>query len=89
MALVTWPGAWALITLILWVLGPVMNTWPLPLRTLVLSVLMVVGLTWLVIPYLTRIFAGWLAPPAPAANRRHRDQESRHRASRRLSFARY
>jgi antibiotic biosynthesis monooxygenase (ABM) superfamily enzyme len=68
MALLTWPGAWALITLILWVLGPAMDTWPLPLRTLVISVLMVVGLTWLVIPYLTRIFASWLAPtPQPQA----------------------
>lgn len=66
MALLTWPGSWALITLILWALGPVMATWLLVLRTLVLSVLMVVGLTWLVIPYLTRIFAGRLAP-TPAA----------------------
>ena len=61
MALLTWAGAWGLITLILWLLGPVTATWPLPLRTLVISALMVVGLTWLVIPYLTRTFAGWLA----------------------------
>ena len=47
MALLTWPSAWALITLILWALGLAMATWPLPLRTLVLSVFMVVGLTWL------------------------------------------
>jgi hypothetical protein len=65
MALLTWPGAWALITLILWGLGPVMATWPLPLRTLVVSVMMVVGLTWLVIPYLTRTFAAWLAATHP------------------------
>jgi uncharacterized protein len=75
MALLTWVGAWSLITLILWALGPVMATWPLVLRTLVLSVLMVVGMTWLVIPYLTRAFAGWLAatpsgrqrPPRPVS----------------------
>ncbi len=60
MALLTWAGAWALITLILWVLGPVMVTWPLALRTLVISVLMVLVLTWVVIPYLTRVFARWL-----------------------------
>jgi antibiotic biosynthesis monooxygenase (ABM) superfamily enzyme len=73
MALLTWPSAWALITLILWVLGPVMASWPLALRTFVLSVLMVVGLTWLVIPYLTRVFAGWLAPrPSAARDRRSR-----------------
>jgi antibiotic biosynthesis monooxygenase (ABM) superfamily enzyme len=82
MALLTWPGAWALITLILWVLGPAMATWPLPLRTLVISALMVVGLTWLVIPYLTRTFAGWLASTPPAAARRHRDHGGRHRPAR-------
>jgi antibiotic biosynthesis monooxygenase (ABM) superfamily enzyme len=67
MALLTWPGAWALITVILWLLGPVMAPWPLPLRTLVISALMVLGLTWVVIPYLTRAFAGWLAASVPAA----------------------
>jgi antibiotic biosynthesis monooxygenase (ABM) superfamily enzyme len=63
MALLTWPGAWGLITLILWLIGPAMATWPLPLRTLVISALMVLGLSWVVIPYLTRVFAGWLAAP--------------------------
>ena len=60
MALLTWAGAWALITLILWALGPLMATWALPLRTLVISVLMVVGITWFVIPNLTRVFGRWL-----------------------------
>ena len=71
MALLTWAGAWTTITLILWLLGPLMDTWPLPLRTLVLSVLMVLALTWVVIPALTRMLAGWLAP-APAAARQGR-----------------
>jgi uncharacterized protein len=60
MALVTWIGAWAMITLILQVLSPMMATWALPLRTLVISVLMVLALTWVVIPSLTRLFARWL-----------------------------
>jgi antibiotic biosynthesis monooxygenase (ABM) superfamily enzyme len=77
MALLTWPGAWALITLLLWVLGPLMATWPLLLRTFVLSVLMVLGLSWVVIPHLTRLFSGWLAQNPPAA---------RHRPARRLSL---
>jgi antibiotic biosynthesis monooxygenase (ABM) superfamily enzyme len=72
MALLTWPGAWALITLILWALGPAMATWPLPLRTLAISALMVVGLTWAVIPFLTRSFAGWLAATPQPAMRQHR-----------------
>jgi len=62
MALLSGAGAWGLITLILWVLGPTMATWPLPRRTCVLSVLMSLGLTLLVIPYLTRIFAASSVP---------------------------
>jgi antibiotic biosynthesis monooxygenase (ABM) superfamily enzyme len=60
LALITWVGAYSIITLILALLGPVMSEWPLPLRTLLLSVIMVVTLTWLVIPALTRLFRAWL-----------------------------
>jgi antibiotic biosynthesis monooxygenase (ABM) superfamily enzyme len=60
LALLTWAGAYAVITLILAVLGPAMENWPLPLRTLLLSVLMVGALTWLVIPALSRLFRSWL-----------------------------
>lgn len=79
MALLTWAGAWAMITLILGVLSPFTATWPLPLRTLVISVLMVLALTWVVIPALTRVFASWLAPAPRAATHRRRDQETRPR----------
>ena len=58
-----------MITLILWLLGPVMDTWALPLRTLVVSVLLVLALTWVVIPALTRMFAGWLARDGRARDR--------------------
>lgn len=61
LALITWVGAYATITLILDVLGPTMAPWPLPLRTLLLSVLMVAALTWLVIPLLSRACRGWLS----------------------------
>ena len=60
LALLTWAGAYAVITLILVVLGPAMEPWPLPLRTLLISGLMVGALTWAVIPLLTRLFRGWL-----------------------------
>ena len=60
-AVVTWAGAYAVITAALAVLGPTIAGWPLPLRTLLLSVLMVGTLTWLVMPVLTRLFRGWLA----------------------------
>jgi antibiotic biosynthesis monooxygenase (ABM) superfamily enzyme len=69
LALLTWVGAYAVITAILDLLGPVMAPWPLPLRTLLISVLMVVTLTWLVIPSLTRLFQGWLVSASPRSAR--------------------
>jgi antibiotic biosynthesis monooxygenase (ABM) superfamily enzyme len=82
LALLTWAGAYTLITAILGLLGPAMATWPLPLKTLPISVLMVVALTWVVIPSLTRLFRGWLTSassrPALAPPRRGR-RESRMR----------
>jgi uncharacterized protein len=65
LALLTWAGAYPVITLILAVLSPAMAAWPLPLRTLLLSVTMVGALTWVVIPALTRLFRGWLAASPP------------------------
>lgn len=66
LALLSWVGAYVVITAILAVLGPLMARWPLPLRTLLLSVLMVVAMTWLVMPSLARLCRGWLrtAPPS-------------------------
>jgi antibiotic biosynthesis monooxygenase (ABM) superfamily enzyme len=61
MALLTWVGAYSMITLILYLLGPFIAEWPLLARTAVLSGLMVVTLTWAVLPTLTRLFHGWLA----------------------------
>jgi antibiotic biosynthesis monooxygenase (ABM) superfamily enzyme len=67
-ALLTWAGAYAVITLILALLGPAMAPWPLPLRTL-LSALMVAALTWLVMPSLTRLCRGWLTSVSPRSAR--------------------
>jgi uncharacterized protein len=60
LALLTWVGAYGVITVILQVLGPVMQEWPLPVRTLLLSSMMVASLTWVVMPVLVRLFRGWL-----------------------------
>jgi antibiotic biosynthesis monooxygenase (ABM) superfamily enzyme len=66
-AVVTWLGAYGMITLILAVLGPTIAAWPLPLRTLLLSTLMVSALTWVVLPTLTRVFRPWLVSTAAPA----------------------
>src|ERR687898_2674473 len=62
LALLTWASAYAVITLMLTLLGPLMASWPLALRTLVLSGTMVATLTWVLMPRLTRLFQPWLAP---------------------------
>jgi antibiotic biosynthesis monooxygenase (ABM) superfamily enzyme len=59
-ALLTWLGAYPVITIVLGVLGPVTARWPLPLRTLLISGLMVVALTWGVLPALGYALRGWL-----------------------------
>jgi antibiotic biosynthesis monooxygenase (ABM) superfamily enzyme len=64
LALVTWTGAYAIITLTLALLGSTMAHWPLALRTLVLSAVMVATLTWLVMPGLTRLLRRWLSTPS-------------------------
>ena len=60
LALLTWGAAYVVITLILGVLGPLFADWPLPLRTLLISAMMVCILTWGVLPLLMRLFGGWL-----------------------------
>ena len=60
-AIVVWLGAYPLITLILGALGPFMEGWPLVARTFVVSALMVVGLTWVVLPALNRLLRRWLS----------------------------
>ncbi len=64
LALLTWLGAYPVITAILGVLGPQMVRWPLAVRTLVVSILMVTVLTWVVMPGLTSLLRGWLVKPA-------------------------
>ena len=64
LALLTWAAAYAVITAILATLGPTLASWPLVLRTLLVSVVMVVALTWLIMPAMTRLFRPWLAPTA-------------------------
>ncbi|AWN24464.1 antibiotic biosynthesis monooxygenase [Deinococcus irradiatisoli] len=41
-------------------LTPHLLTWPLALRTLLSAVLVVSVMTYLVMPFITRVFAGWL-----------------------------
>jgi uncharacterized protein len=59
-AVITWLGVYPALTLTLAVLGPAMESWPLYLRTLLVTLVMVPALTWLILPLLTRVFRGWM-----------------------------
>jgi uncharacterized protein len=60
MAIVTFAGVYAVTTPLGLVVGPVLDSWPLPLRNAVFNVIVVVCLTWLVMPLLTRVLRNWL-----------------------------
>lgn len=60
LALLTWVGAYAVILVVLTVGGPALASWPLALRALVVSGLMVAAMTWVIVPVMTRLFRGWL-----------------------------
>jgi uncharacterized protein len=60
LALLTWVGAYAVILGLLAIGGRTMAGWPLPLRALVVSGLMVAAMTWIIVPAVTRLFRSWL-----------------------------
>ena len=60
LALLTWAGAYAVILVVLAIGGRTLAGWPLAVRALVLSGLMVTAMTWVIAPAMTRLFRGWL-----------------------------
>jgi putative oxidoreductase len=68
LALLTWVGAYAVILVVLAVGGPALASWPLALRALVVSGLMVAAMTWVIVPVMTWLFRGWLARSPSAAH---------------------
>jgi antibiotic biosynthesis monooxygenase (ABM) superfamily enzyme len=59
-AVVVWLAIYATITLLLAILGPQIATWPLPLRTLVLTGIAVPLMVFVLLPGLQRALAPWL-----------------------------
>jgi len=67
MALVTFAGVYVLTLLLTLLTAPVIGGWPLPVRNAAFNVLVVAGLTWGVMPFLTRRLQRWLNPPPPTS----------------------
>lgn len=64
MALITWLVVYPMITALLAVLEPVLSNAPMPLRTLILSLIMVPAMVYGVMPFATARLARWLNEPS-------------------------
>ena len=60
-ALLVWIAIYPTITLLLELGGPLINDWPLPLRTLALTAVAVPLMVFVLLPALQRVLAGWLS----------------------------
>jgi antibiotic biosynthesis monooxygenase (ABM) superfamily enzyme len=59
-AVVVWLAIYPVLTLVLWLAGPAIRDWPVALRTLALTVVIVPLMVYVLIPGLQRLFAPWL-----------------------------
>lgn len=66
MALLTWLVVYPLITVLIALLEPLLGALPLPLRTLVLTGIMVPAMVYVAMPFAMARFAAWLRSGALA-----------------------
>lgn len=59
-AILTWAVVYPLITTLLAVLEPLLGGLPMPLRTLILTVIMVPAMVYLAMPLANRVAARWM-----------------------------
>ena len=65
MAIVSWLAIFPLVVVILEVFGTLLGEWPLPVRALFITAIAIPTMTYVLMPRMTRIFAGWLYPKLP------------------------
>jgi hypothetical protein len=61
LVVLVWLGLYPLLTLITYVTGPFLAGLPIPLRTLVTSLILVPIMVYLLLPTITKRFATWLS----------------------------
>lgn len=66
MALVTWLGIFPTVALLQATIAPLFANWPFLLRIAAFTILVVIVMTWLVMPWLTRLLRPLLMPRKPS-----------------------
>jgi antibiotic biosynthesis monooxygenase (ABM) superfamily enzyme len=66
MVVVVWLAIYPCLTFLLWLAGPRIASWALPLRTLALTALLVPLMVFLLLPGVQRLLAPWLRPRRPS-----------------------
>ena len=61
-AIVVWLAIYPTITLVLWLAGPSLASWPLTLRTLAITAVVVPLMVYLLMPAFQRLLRPWLRP---------------------------
>jgi antibiotic biosynthesis monooxygenase (ABM) superfamily enzyme len=61
-AVVVWLAIYPVLTFVLWLAGLTIRNWPVALRTLVLTVVIVPLMVYVLIPTIQRVLAPWLRP---------------------------
>jgi hypothetical protein len=64
-AVVTWLGIFPTVYAMFLLLGPLLAPWPLLPRVMLVTALVVLIMTWLVAPQLTKLLKPWLYPAVP------------------------
>lgn len=62
MAVMIWLGIYPVITLVIMLVFPYMNEnhWPIPLRTLAITLMVVPLMTFVMLPFLQKLLKSWL-----------------------------
>ena len=58
-----WLWIYPALTVVLWLIGPAIQGWPLPVRTLVMTVVLVPLMVYVLLPVLNRLLASWMRGP--------------------------
>jgi antibiotic biosynthesis monooxygenase (ABM) superfamily enzyme len=62
LAILIWLAIYPTLTLVLWLVGPEIQDWPLALRTLLITLVLVPVMVFALLPALQHVFGRWMRP---------------------------